>query len=172
MSQLDSGWNFPVDDLTGLAAAITLTEQAGAIGTATLMRALMAGRIALLPLLPDGSAGKFKQWARSTKDRPAVALIGDDDGFERGANGWTQAHRAVAWARSILIHGAGAEPFHYELAIISAELTHRMLVIECGTATVGGWIELVKAAPHRPSTLIITPREGVHPVAVRREVMN
>jgi len=172
MSNFNSGWAFPVNDLTGLAAAIVLTEQAGAPGTAYLMRALAAGRIALLPLVPVESATKFKAWARVTKHRPAVALIGDDDGFNRGPCGWAQARRAVAWSRKVLLHGAGAELFHYELAVMSAELTYRTLIIECCTATMYGWIELVRAAPHRPSTLIITPGDGPHPLPVRRKAQH
>jgi len=172
LAHYNSGWTFPVDDMTGLAQSITLTEQAGAIGTAHLLRALAAGRIALLPLSPDESATKFKAWTRLTKHRPAVALIGDDDGFKRGPCGWAQARRAVAWSRKVLLHGAGAELFHYEAAIMAAELTHRTLIIECCTATVYGWIELVRAAPHRPSTLIITPGDGSHPLPVRRKALH
>jgi hypothetical protein len=160
---------FSIDNWADVARTITLTEQAGSIGTAHLMRALASGRIALLPLLPKESSSKFKAWARMTKHRPAVILVGDDDGFDRGPVGWAQGRRAVAWSRRVLLHGAGAELFHYELAIVAAELTHRTLVIECCSATIDGWIELVKAAPHQPSTLIITPGDGVHPLPVRKE---
>jgi hypothetical protein len=169
LSHFNSGWTCQVDDLADLARTITLTEQAGSIGTAHLMRALASGRIALLPLLPKESSSKFKAWTRLTKHRPAVALIGDDDGFDRGPVGWAQARRAVAWARSVMLHGAGAELFHYEAAIMAAELFHRTLIVECGTATLPAWIDLVKAAHHAPRTLIIQPHDGVHPLAVRKE---
>jgi hypothetical protein len=161
---------FPVNGLADLARAVVIMEQSGAIGTAHLLRALAAGRIALLPLMPGESAAKFKAWARLTEGRPAVALIGHDDGFDRGASGWAQARRAVKWARAIMLHAAGAELHHYECAIISAELCQRTLIIECGTATLHGWIELVRAAPRQPITFVIQPRDGgTHPLPARRE---
>jgi hypothetical protein len=151
--------------------AIVQTQQAGAIGQAHLMRALAAGRIAYLPVLPDSSATKFKAFARAVAHRPAVTLIGDDDGFDRGPDGWTLAHRAVRWARSVLLHAAGAEFSHYEGAIEAAQIMGRVLVIECCTATLDAWAALVGAAAHRPSVLVIVPRGGVHPVTPSRSKM-
>jgi hypothetical protein len=151
-----------------LATAIVQAQQAGAIGTAHLMRALAAGRIAYSPLLPDSSATKFKEFARATAHRPAVVLIGDDDGFDRGPAGWTLAGRAIRWARSVLLHAAGAELAHYEGAIEAAQIMGRVLVIECSTATLSAWAPLVGAAPQRPSVLVIYPREGVHPRPIER----
>jgi hypothetical protein len=171
MTAASSGWAFPVNNWADLATAIVQAQQVGAIGTAHLMRALAAGRIAFLPVLPDMSATKFKAFARATSHRPAIVLIGDDDGFDRGPDGWTLAHRAVRWARSVLLHAAGAELFHYEGAIEAAQIVGRVLVIECGTATLDAWAALVGAAPCRPATLVIWPREGVHPVLVERRAM-
>jgi hypothetical protein len=90
----------PVD----LARAIAVSAAAGMIGTTHLLKALQQGRIALLPAPANTSATKFKDWARMTTGRPAVALIGDDDGLDRGPAPWPVAARAVAWSRSILIH--------------------------------------------------------------------
>jgi len=152
-----------IETTADLAAAITINEQAGAIGQAHLMRALLAGRIAYLPLLPDSSASSFKAFARATSRKPAVVLAGDDDGFNRGPDGWRLAARALGWATAVLLHGAGGEIEHYEAAIMAAEVVRRVLVIECNTATLDAWTALVRAAPHHPSVLLIYPREGVHP---------
>ncbi len=162
MSQ--STWAYPVNSWADLPGAIALAEQVGAIGNACLMRALAVGRIAYLPVLPDTSAMKLKAFIRATVRRPSVVLIGDDDGFDRGPDGWALARRAVCWARGVLIHGAGAEVHHYEAAIEAAEIAGRVLVIECSSATLGAWAALVGAAAHRPGTLLIYPRGGVHPV--------
>ncbi|HEX3983897.1 MAG TPA: hypothetical protein VHX12_09415 [Acidisoma sp.] len=148
-----------------------LNEQVGAIGQAYLMRALLRGRIAYYSLLPETSSSGFKAFARATSRKPAIALIPDDDGFDRGPAGWRLAERALRWANGVLLHGAGAEIEHYEAAIQAAEMGRCVLVIECGTATLGGWAALVMAAPHRPSTLVIHPRGGVHPLPLRREAM-
>jgi hypothetical protein len=160
-----------INNLDDLACAITLNEQFGAIGQAHLMRALQRGRISYLSLLPDTSATKFKSFARVTTDRPSVMLIGDDDGFDRGPDGWSLTPRAVAWARSIMVHGAGAEIVHYESAIVAAQLVGRCLVVECSSATLPAWIAVARAAAHRPPTLIIKPRDGVHPLPVDRSSM-
>ena len=164
-------WAFPVRDWNDLAAAIVASAQAGAIGQAHLLRALLHGRIAYLPLMPDTSSRTFKMFAHSVSDRPAVALIGDDDGMDRGPAGWTQAARAVRWARAILLHAAGAEIAHYEGAVEAAEIVRRVTVIECGPATLPAWTALALAVPHHPSTLIICPRGGVHPIPVASEAM-
>jgi hypothetical protein len=151
--------------------AIAISEGAGAIGQAHLLRALYAGRIAFLPMPADTSTTKFKQWARATVGRPAVALVGDDDGFDAGPSAWRTTERAVKWARSVLIHAAGAEIHHYETAILAAELVHRVLIIECSTATLGAWVRLVRDASHRPTALVIRPRVGVHPAPLDRSRM-
>ena len=160
---------FPVNTWDEVTRAILVMEQAGSIGTAHLLRALASGRIALLPILPDESSTKFKAFARMTGHRPAVVLIGDDDGFDRGPGGWAQAGRALSWAKSVMLHGAGAELFHYEAVITAAELTRRTLIVECSTATLPVWVELVKAAPHRPETVLIQAAGGPHPLPVARE---
>jgi hypothetical protein len=160
-----------IETLDDLAAAIVLNEQAGAIGAAHLMRALACGRIAYFSLLPDSSSSRFKAFARATSRRPAIVLIPDDDGFDRGPAGWRLAERALRWARAVMVHAAGAEIEHYEAAISAAKLIHCVLVVECSSATLGAWAALVRAAPHRPSTLVIVPRGGVHPVPVDRSKM-
>ena len=72
---------------------------------------------------------------------------------------------------ALLLHGAGAELQHYEAAIQAAEMGRRVLVIECSSAMLEAWVPLVRAAPHRPSTMVIVPRGGVHPLPLRREAM-
>jgi hypothetical protein len=160
-----------IENAADLAAAISINEQAGAIGQAYLMRALMAGRIAFFSLLPDSSSSSFKAFQRLTSRRPAVALVGDDDGFDRGPDGWRLAERALRWATAVLVHGAGAEIGHYEAAIVAAELVRRTLVIECSSATLDAWTALVRAAPHRPMVLVIVPRGGVHPLPMDKGAM-
>jgi hypothetical protein len=155
-----------------LAQAIVLAEAQGAHGFAHLARALAAGRIAFQPLMTDVSASRVKAFARLTRHRPAVILIGDDDGLDRGPSGWRLAERALAWARAVLLHGAGAEIIHYEGAIMAAQLTGRCLIVECSSATLPAWETLAKAAPHRPRTLIIRPRGGVHPIPMARGAMH
>jgi hypothetical protein len=160
-----------VDTFDDLPEAIRLNEAAGAIGQAHLLRALRQGRSAYFPLLPDSSSSKFKAFIRAAGQRPAIVLIGDDDGFDRGPQGWSLTDRAIAWARHIMIHGAGAEIVHYEAAVFAAQLAGRCLVVECSSATLPAWIALARMAAHRPPTLIIEPRNGIHPLPIDRRAM-
>jgi hypothetical protein len=162
----------PVKNWHELSRAIVVAEQAGFIGTAHLLRAIAAGRIALLPLLPHCGAAGFRAFALATRDRPAVVLIGDDDGLGRGPDAWTRAGRAVAWSRCVFLHAAGAELFHYECAIKAAQLLGRCLLVECDTGTLPAWRPLVRTAPHTPRTVIIRPHQGTHPLPVPGEAMH
>jgi hypothetical protein len=157
-----------IDTQPDLVDAIVRTEQAGAVGQAHCMRALLRGRIAFFSLLPETSANQFKAFIRATSNRPAVMLIGDDDSMDCGPSGWAQAERVLRWTRALVLHGAGAEIQHYEAAIMAAELARRLLVIECSTATLGAWATPVEAAPNRVPTLVIRPRGGVHPLPIER----
>ena len=167
-------WAYRIESWADLPGAIIASERAGAIGQAHLLRALVAGRIAYQPLLPDTSASSFKTFVRATSRKPSmpsIVLIGDDDGFDRGPDGWRLAARAVRWAASIVLHGAGAELSHYETAIVAAQIVGRVLLIECGSATLDAWTMLVASAPHRPSGLVIVPSGGVHPLPADRSKM-
>lgn len=167
----NGAWSFQVNTWDDLAAATAAAQQAGAIGTAHLFRARMADRITLLPLLPETSVGKFKLFARHSGRRPAVLLIGDDDGLDRGPRGWGLSERAVRWSAACLIHAAGAELAHYEAAIQAAETVGRMLLIECSTGTADAWVQLVRSAPNRPSSLLIRPNTGPHPLPMDKGQM-
>lgn len=164
-------WAYRIESWADLPGAIAANERAGAIGQAHLLRALAAGRIAYFSLLPDTSSSSFKAFARATSRKPAVTLLGDDDGMDRGPPGWRLATRAVRWAASIVLHGAGAELAHYETAIVASQIVGRVLIVECGTATLDAWAALVRAAPHQPSVLVIVPRGGVHPLPMDRGAM-
>ena len=164
---------FEINSWQDLNRGIDVMQRAGAVGTAHLLRALASGRIAMLPIQPEESASKVKAFARLTSHRPSIILIGDDDGRDLGPSRWSQARRAVRWARSVVIHGAGAQLFHYELAIEKAELVGRVLVVECSKATLPDWIALVTSAPHRPATLVISPDgDGPHPFPIRKEALH
>jgi hypothetical protein len=154
-----------------LAAATVFMHQAGVVGQTHLLRSLAAGRIAYQSLLPDTSTSHFKAFIRATSTKPTVTLIGDDGDMPTGPAGWRLAQRAIRWAKTVILHGAGAEIEHYESAVIAAQLMQRVLIIECASAHLDAWIALVRAAPHRPSALVIVPRGGVHPLPVERSKM-
>lgn len=160
-----------IDTYADLARAIVLHQMAGVIGMTHLLRARMRDEIALWNLLPSSTTAEFKRFAGATRSKPTVFVVGDDDGLDRGPAGWTQARRAVRWAASVMVHGAGAEIAHYEAVVQTAQTRRRMLLVEASAVTLPAWYELVAAAPHRPAALMIVARDGVHPAPVGREAM-
>ena len=138
---------------------------------ATLMRHRLAGGPALCPILPEMSATRFKQFAAETRHQPAVVVIGDDGDEPQGPSGWPLAVRAVRWAAAIMLHGAAAEVEQYETVVAAARIVQRVLVIETCSALLSDWATLVRAAPHRPSVLVIVPKEGQHPAPIDRSAM-
>ena len=152
--------SFEIQTWADLPRGIVAAEQAGAPGLAHLLRALRTGRIAFLPLMPECSNARFKQFSGLTKDRPAITLIPDDDYLNRGPAGWIVAERAVRWAANILLHCAGAELFHYEAAVQAVQLSRRLLFIESNTTTAEAWTDLIGAAHKRKNTTVTWPRGG------------
>lgn len=156
-----------INDWSDLPRAIALSQQVGSIGLTYLLQALHNGRIAFQTLLPNTPRQQFRAFTRATDGCPAVVLIGDDDGADRGPAGWPMAHRAIRWASAITVHASGAELRHYETVVQAAELTGKSLLIECSTATAEQWIAAIQGLPNPPPTLLIWPQEGVHPIAPR-----
>jgi hypothetical protein len=143
--------------------AIRIADAAGSTGVAVLLHAVRNRRISLHISQPE-NVPKFKDWATQTTGRPAVALIGDDDGLLRGAAAWRgYAFRIARWASHILLHAAGAEPEHYHAAIAAAEDGARVLVIETCPASAPSWLRVLAAIPRR-QVLVIWPRDNIHPV--------
>jgi hypothetical protein len=144
--------------------AICLADAAGAVGMVVLLRAARDARIALF-LCPPEASPKFKAWAEHTAatGQPSIALIGDDDGRQLGAKAWRGfACRMCRWSTHVMVHASGAEPQHYESAILTAEAGARVLIIETSPATAESWRDVLCAIPPR-QVLVIWPRNGVHP---------
>lgn len=161
----------PIRNRAELIGAIVETERVGSIGSAHLLRALAAGRIAMLPIIASTSSSKFKKFAALAHNRPAVSLIGDDDHRDRGPAGWPLAARVLTWARFVMLHGAGAKVEHYELAVQAAQDVGRVLIVECSATTLPAWVDLARNAPHRPATLVVAPSDGAHPIVPPRSAM-
>jgi hypothetical protein len=95
-------------------SAIVFAVQSGSIGVATLLRGVRAGRIGLHISVPENTSD-FKAWAKEMARKPALCLVGDDDGRELGAGAWKgYAYRLARWSSRVVLHCAGAEVSHYE----------------------------------------------------------
>jgi hypothetical protein len=125
------------------------------------LRAVAAGRIALTAVMHCRVA-----WTpRSLKSSlPTIVLIGDDHGDSRNPDEWRCSKSAIAWARAAIVHGTGAQAWHYQEAIRVAELTGRCLFIETDSDHVASWASAL--APRQiPGLSIIPPTGQRHPVA-------
>jgi hypothetical protein len=128
-----------------------------------LLLAVDAGRIALTVLM-----NRRVSWTpRSLKSSlPTIVLVGDDHGDSRDPDEWRCSMSVIAWARSAIVHGTGAQVWHYKEAIRAAELTGRCLFIETDSRHAPAWAAAIM--PRRiPCLSVIPPAGGVHPVGGR-----
>jgi hypothetical protein len=94
---------------------------------------------------------------------PTIVMISDDDGDSRNPDEWRCAISAIAWARSAIVHGCGAEPWHYREAVKAALQTGRCLFVETDSDHVAAWAAAI--APRGIPSLSIIPRAGLkHPI--------
>ena len=133
-----------IDTWADVPRAISTMQLAGADHRVPVLQALYAGRIGTWEAQRTGCTGACKRFLVMVR-KPALVIIGDDDDFPTGPDGWPVAQRLLRWARQVVIHGAGGHPAHYEGAVMAAEVVGRLLLVECGTAHVEAW----KAAAQR-----------------------
>lgn len=101
---------------------------------------------------------------------PRVLLIGDDAGDSRDPSEWRCAMSAMAWARSAVVHGTGAKPDHYKIAIELAVQTGKCLLVETDSDHAPVWADGLHA-PGFPLFLFIPPGGGTHPSPSASETM-
>jgi hypothetical protein len=93
---------------------------------------------------------------------PLIVLISDDFGDSRDPSEWRCAISAIAWSRTALVHGTGAQVEHYQTALLAAELTGRCLFIETDSAHAPAWAAAIQ--PREIPCLLLRPPNGaVHP---------
>lgn len=135
-------------------------------GFNVLLTAVQDRQIALTTIMSP----KAKWSPRSIKSSlPQVLLIGDDGpGGGHNPNEWRSAISAIAWSRSVIIHGAGSEVQHYATAVAGAELCGKLLFVETDSAHVAAWVDAV--LPRGVPLLTIVPPVGLpHPAAAEAQ---
>jgi hypothetical protein len=53
--------------------------------------------------------------------------------------------------------------------LLAADLMGRVLIVQCSSTTADAWLGLVQRVRHRPASLFIKPRGGIHPLRPPRE---
>jgi hypothetical protein len=94
---------------------------------------------------------------------PTVVIIGDDRGDSCDPDEWRCSISAIAWARAAIVHGTGAQAWHYAEAVRAAEMKGRCLFVETDSAHAPAWTAAIR--PRGIPGLTFTPPNGeVHPV--------
>lgn len=159
-----------IDRWEDVPAAISRMQTAGADHRVPILRSLYRGVIAHLEIGRDGSVGLFKRWAAAIH-LPGLALIGDDDHAPvDGPDTWPIAHRALRWARFVLIHGGPGATLHYEYAVELAKRHRRLVMVECSSANIALWERAASKWCAGAEGLVMRPPPGgVHPVPIGKE---
>lgn len=153
---------YSLETRADLPGAIVAAIAAGAVGEATLMRALHRGTIAHWQILPGSGIGEFKRFAAACRHRPTVVVVPADDYSDRGPESWPSARAAFRWAKKIVIHASGGTEQHYEAAIKAALICRRVLLVESSARAAPKWMALTDDT--KPVLLIVPPPDSVHPI--------
>lgn len=148
-----------------VARTIELFHQCGADFRIPLLRALAQKQIALCEV-PRGEP--FPAELAKFNKLPVITIFCDDDHWSSGPGGFPCAKRFSYWARRIMVHAAGGEPQHYELAIEAARLCRHILIVETDSAHEEEWFQSLGAGKRAP-ILCVTALGGAHPVLPPRE---
>ncbi len=131
-----------------------------------LLRAARSGDVAYFEL--DRGA-KLLPEEMAPIGKPAVVVIGDDDDMATGPAGWPGTRRLLRyWASGALIHAAGGEASHYEVAIGWAQQLRRVVIVETSSTYAEDWMATL---PAQTAKLLIWPTGGAHPIQRDRESM-
>jgi hypothetical protein len=98
--------------------------------------------------------------------RSTVVLVGDDPGNAEGRGGpaaWGCAGAIGRWCHAAIIHAAGGQPAHYLEAVRGAMLFGRLALIETTSRHAEAWAQCIGC----PTTLVILPTDGQHPIDKR-----
>ena len=132
-----------------------------------LYRAAADGRVRIINVCAADAAWPTAMIAKSTG--PTAVVVGADQGAgdDPGPHKWRAAKGLRRWCAAAIVHGAGGETGHYRLAVDAAETFQRLALIECTADQVQPWTAFLGC----PRTLMIVPRDGVHPVMPPREAL-
>ena len=148
-----------------LARAAMQADQSGHHGFAELFRQMMKGGLALVVVTDRNQ----KITNADMPTIPTIAVVGDDDAAPTGPAGWACTAAIAEWASCAMIHAAADDAKSYAEAARAARVVGNVVLIETDTAHAGEWAAIFAG---KPPTLLVWPKNGVHPVMPARETMN
>ena len=119
-------------------------------------RAALAGDAALVELMPGARIPREVLW----RNAPTIIVANDDGGRSNGAGDFPDADKLMKWARRVIIHAAGGEAAHYQLAVDALREHGRVLFVETRTAHEVAWEEMAMQELERRD------KQGAAPLAV------
>ena len=145
-----------------IARMIAQAETAGAGHLAGLLRPVMAGVLNVIVPMRDTVQPPFFRMSKG--GRPVLVLVSDDDYRPAGPGTWACAAKLRAWAAFAIVHGTGAQGWHYAMAATAAQDVRRLLLIETTSAAAQCWAGFLwERTPTLPFMGILPP-DGAHPV--------
>jgi hypothetical protein len=151
-----------LDVIPGRQLDNALAEVAGRDGfepVSVFFRAVAERRIGLTIVFDH----RFTWTPRLIKSKlPRIVVISDDFGESRDPAEWRCAVSAIAWSRTAVVHGTGAQVEHYKTALLAAELLGRCLFIETDSDHAPAWAAAIQPR-EVPCLLLRPPNGGVHP---------
>ena len=145
-------------DLRDISARMAAAD----VPSAPLYSAVAEGRIALIRV--DDPASRLESSGIVGITRPTVVVLSGDPGWGEptfGPGRWRCAKQVRSWGVSAIVHGAAGQPEHYATAVLTAQIMHRLVLIETTSALVNAWRAFLHPLP---MICIVPPAGGVHPV--------
>ena len=154
------------------ARLIALYTSAGCAHYVPLYRAIRRDKLFFMQIARDWGSG-LPVWPRQ---RPCVALIGDDDGCVSGPAGFApdMLRSLFGAAAALIIHGAGAKAEHYT-ALVQAALyatgePKLAVMVETTSSFIEEWFAYGRLHAPTAGTLLIRVSEGMaHPLPEVRQ---
>ena len=145
-----------------IADMIRRGEQAGAGFYTPMLQRVM--RAELNVCWPQRDTVMPPLYRLGKQGRPLVLLLGDDDYRPAGPSTWACAAKAREWAAACIVHGTGAQPWHYEMGAVTAMQVRRLLFIETTSEAAQDWAAFLKQRTPMLPLMGLLPPDGAHPI--------
>ncbi len=149
----------------GIADLACRAAAAGDTWHRPLFREAMANRLRLI-IVPPGDRVPVSMLDPTRDRRPLMVILAGDGAVPVGPDAFPQAARLLRWCGFVMLHAAGGQAEHYEIAATAAAAVGRVVIAETGSDHLAAWNALrLRCASGTPATIVKVPEgQGGHPV--------